>query len=110
MNLRVMIGLLVHIGIMVVFQVGIYIWVIRQRWFCSISDQLPDCFNRNEDDSILTAKAQTERYFEENSTNEIQKLEFDCSDEEEDELWYQVRFEIEILVNADSEDKSKVRM
>ena len=78
---------------MVIFQIGLYVWVIRQRWFCSISDQLPDCFVRNENGSIFSAKAPTVRYFAENSTNEIQKLEFDCSDEEEDELWYQGRFE-----------------
>ena len=100
-NYQTLVGLVLQISIMAAFQVGLYKWTITQRWFCSISDQLPDCFWRYDNGSIISAKDQTERYFASNMSNDITKLEFDCSEnEEEDELWYQEHFITQTLFMA----------
>ena len=45
-----------QISIVTAFQIGVYFWTINQEWFCSVSDNFPDCFVRNESGDIIRAK------------------------------------------------------
>ena len=45
-----------QISIVTAFQIGVYFWTINQKWFCSVSDNFPDCFIRDESGDIIRAK------------------------------------------------------
>ena len=45
-----------QISIVTAFQIGVYFWTINQEWFCSVSDNFPDCFIRDESGEIIRAK------------------------------------------------------
>ena len=45
-----------QISIVTAFQIGVYFWTINQEWFCSVSDNFPDCFVRDESGDIIRAK------------------------------------------------------
>ena len=52
-HLPMLVSLILQILLMTVVQTLMYEWTINQEWFCSISDNFPDCFERNDEGGIL---------------------------------------------------------
>lgn len=68
---------------MTAFQTCIYLWTINQTWFCSISDDLPDCFERNTTNgAIVRALEVEERCPNGTCVNEIPELVWQCDDKD----------------------------
>ena len=55
-HLPTIISMTLQISIVTAFQIGVYFWTINQEWFCSVSDNFPDCFVRDESGDIIRAK------------------------------------------------------
>ena len=55
-HLPTIISMTLQISIVTAFQIGVYFWTINQEWFCSVSDNFPDCFIRDESGEIVRAK------------------------------------------------------
>ena len=55
-HLPTIISMTLQISIVTAFQIGVYFWTIKQEWFCSVSDNFPDCFIRDESGDIIRAK------------------------------------------------------
>ena len=66
---------------MTVVQTLMYEWTINQEWFCSISDNFPDCFERNDEGGILRALNVTERCPRDGTCiSEVPSIDFTCDD------------------------------
>lgn len=55
-HLPTIISMALQISIVTAFQIGVYFWTINQEWFCSVSDNFPDCFVRDGNGDIIRAK------------------------------------------------------
>ena len=55
-HLPTILSMTLQISIVTAFQIGVYFWTINQEWFCSVSDNFPDCFIRDESGEIVRAK------------------------------------------------------
>ena len=80
-HLPMLASLLSQIFLMTVVQTIMYEWTINQEWFCSISDNFPDCFERNEEGGILRALNVTDRCPRDGTCiSEVPHLDFTCDD------------------------------
>lgn len=74
-------SLILQILLMTVVQTLMYEWTINQEWFCSISDNFPDCFERNDEGGILRALNVTERCPRDGTCiSEVPHIDFTCDD------------------------------
>ena len=80
-HLPMLASLILQILLMTVVQTLMYEWTINQEWFCSISDNFPDCFERNDEGGILRALNVTERCPRDGTCiSEVPHIDFTCDD------------------------------